>query len=81
MIFGPPENLMNNDDDDHTKDMEMGSSNVCVVLWEVSRHLATIQPAVITRVNNNIINIIIKNINITKIVVIVDAFISSLSPF
>ena len=79
MIFGPPENLMNNDDDDEdcTKDMEMGSSNVCVILWEVSRHLATIQPAVITRVSNNII---IKNINITKIVVIVEAFISSLSP-
>ena len=78
MIFGPPENLMNNDDDVHTKHMEMGSSNVSVILWEVSRHLATIQPAVITRVNNNIINMII---NITKIVFIVDAFISSLSPF
>ena len=67
MIFGPPPgNLMKNDDDDHTKDMEMGSSNICVILWEVSRHLATIQPAVITRVNNNMISIII---NITKIVI------------
>ena len=43
------------DDDDHTKDMEMSSSNVCVILWEVGRNLTTIQPAVIVRVNNNII--------------------------
>ena len=39
------------DDDSHTKYMEMGSSNIGVVFGEVGRYLAAIQATVIFKIN------------------------------
>ena len=39
------------DDDSHTKYMEMGSSNIGVVFGEVGRYLAAIQATVIIKIN------------------------------